>query len=111
MSTGWRRIPVPAMLLAAAPGMRAFQKEVEDGHLSVFAGREPDGFHLSISHRRNATLLPGRYPSWDEIMEARDLFTPPEVTMVQLLPPRSEWVNVHATTFHLWELPDGTYST
>ena len=102
---GWRRIPTPDRLTALAPGLRAWQRNVEDGHLSVFAGPEPAGFHLSISHRRNSDLRPGRYPTWDEIVEARDLFTPPHLTMAMLLPPKAEYVNLHATTFHLWELP------
>jgi hypothetical protein len=25
--------------------------------------------------------------------------------MAMLLPPKSEYVNAHATTFHLWEVP------
>jgi len=88
----WRRVT------DLMPGMRVYQKEVDDGHLSVIAGPEPDGFHLSISHRTNThPPKPGRYPTWDEICEARDRM------MVQLLPPRDQWVNVHSTTFHLWE--------
>lgn len=32
-------------------------------------------------------------------------FCPDDVTMAMLLPPRSEYVNVHSTTFHLWQVP------
>lgn len=86
--------------------MRAFQREVHDGHLSVFAGEEPAGFHLSISHRlSDGTRRPGRYPTWDEITDARYRFAPLDKTMAMLLPPQDEYVNVHATTFHLWEVP------
>jgi hypothetical protein len=56
-------------------------------------------WHLSISH-------PHRYPTWDEISEARYLLTPDGVTMAMLLPPRSEYVNVHDTVFHLWQVDD-----
>jgi hypothetical protein len=101
----WRRQPAPVSMLAAIPGLRCYQKDVDDGHLMVLAGQEPAGFHLSISHRTNTSPpLPGRYPSWDEICEARDRFTPAANIMVQLLPPREEWVNLHETCFHLWEL-------
>lgn len=100
----WREVKVPAMLKAGSPGIRAWQKDVIDGHLSVFVGREPDGYHLSISHRTNSELKPGRYPTWDEIVEARYRFVPENMTVAMLLPPRDEYVNVHATTFHLWEV-------
>ncbi len=58
--TAWHRVPPPGPLRAAYPGTRAWQRDVEDGHLSVFVGREPvdldNGdsrilWHLSISHR------------------------------------------------------------
>lgn len=96
------------------PGNRAYQREVGDGHLSVFVGREPTTvangdrlllWHLSISHRTNdQPPQPGRYPTWDEIREARERFIPDEVTVAMFLPPKAEYVNVHSTTFHLWEV-------
>lgn len=100
--SGWTRVKVPAPLLAEAPQIRAWQREVHDGRLSVFAGPEQPGFHLSISHR----LSDGSYPTWDEIHDARYRFAPLDKAMAMLLPPQDEYVNVHVTTFHLWELPD-----
>lgn len=109
----WHRVDPGPIMKAAFPGTRAWQREVEDGHLTVFAGREPDPsfsrpmWHLSISHRTNAhPPLPGRYPHWDEIVEARYRFIPNETRVAMLLPPREEWVSVHDTTFHLWEISD-----
>lgn len=104
----WHRI-APPQVTAKLPGIRAWQKDVADGHLTVLVGREPgpDGpmWHLSISHRTNeARPRPGRYPEWDEIAEARYQFIPDEVTVAMLLPPRSEYVNLHETCFHLWEI-------
>jgi hypothetical protein len=101
--TGWAKIPTPVQLLAVSPEMIAYQREVSDGHLSVFVGPEDGDWHLSISHRR-ADGTPGRYPSWDEIRDARDEFCPPKATMAMILPPKSEYVNVHETTFHLFEI-------
>lgn len=107
--SGWRRVPVPMPLLRESPKARAWQREVRDGHLSVFAGPEPAGFHLSISHRiSNNDHTPGRYPTWDEIHDARYRFCPLDVTMAMLLPPQEEYVNLHATTFHLWEIAPET---
>jgi hypothetical protein len=100
--TGWRLVPVPTLMTMISPEIRGYQKEVADGHLSVFVGPEPDGFHLSISHR-TSDLAPGRYPTWDEIVQARYEFCPAAMTMAMFLPPKEEYVNVHETTFHLWE--------
>jgi hypothetical protein len=102
--TGWKLVPAPPLIRRLSPDLVCYQREVADGHLSVFVGREPDGFHLSISHRTNDhPPQPGRYPTWDEIVEARYEFCPGAMTMVMYLPPKSEYVNVHETTFHLWE--------
>lgn len=107
----WQRVRAGAMMQAAFPATQAWQKDVTDGHLSVLVGREPAdhgglAWHLSISHRTNeAVPQPGRYPTWDEIADARYRFVPDAVTMAMLLPPRSEYVNIHNTTFHLWEVP------
>lgn len=54
------------------------------------------GWHMSISHSE-------RYPTWDEVSEARYRFVPDEVTMVMHLPPRGEYVNIHPNCFQLHE--------
>lgn len=105
----WRRIKSPVAEATIGNHIKVFQAEVSDGHLTVMTGREPE-FHLSISHRVDVPgkglTRPGRYPTWDEIRDARYLFCPKDVTMAMVLPPESEYVNVHETTFHLWEIPD-----
>lgn len=59
----------------------------------------PNGWHLSISGHT-------RYPTWDEIVDARYRLVPDEVTMAQLLPPRDEWVNADEYCFHLHEVKE-----
>ena len=103
MPTDWKQIPTPTLLKLQSPNLRAYQREVEDGHLSVFVGQEPDGWHLSISHRNDDTT-PGRYVTWDELKEVRYRFCPTNITMAIILPPTREYVNIHETTFHLWEI-------
>jgi hypothetical protein len=67
------------------------------GYCTVFAGIEPTiGWHLSIS-------CPTRYPTWEEIKAARYDLIPDKVTMVMVLPPKSEYVNVHPNCFHLYQ--------
>ena len=101
----WRE--VDASKVALEPGTRAYQRNVNDGHLTVLVGLIPDhGWHMSISHRTNTIPpKPGRNPRWSEIKEARYLFCPADVTMGMLLPPEAEFINVHETTFHLHEWP------
>lgn len=112
--TGWKNIPPSPIIAGMLPQARVYQKETgyddmldkDCYRLQVIVGPEPGGFHLSIS----CTELfgaPRRYPSWDEIIEARWEFCPPRMTLAMLLPPREQYVNVHDTTFHLWEV-DGS---
>ncbi len=41
-------------------------------------------------------------PYWDEMAYAKDLFWDGEDVVMQLHPRRSEYVNMHANTLHLW---------
>lgn len=103
VETTWREV-TPMRIDGAV--LRVLQRTVHDGHLTVIVGREPPGWHLSISHRTNEMRpRPKRYPTWDEIADARYRFCPDDVTMAMLLPPREEYVNLHETTFHLHEIP------
>lgn len=52
--------------------------------------------HISVSAK-------GRYPTWDELTSARDRFAP-DVRMVMHFPTTEEYVNVHETCLHLWEV-------
>ena len=71
-------------------------------HITISVNADgPNGWHLSISGR-------DRYPSWDEIVDARYRLVPDEVTMALLLPPREEWVNAHEFCFHLHQVAGET---
>jgi hypothetical protein len=71
------------------------------GRLTIFVGRLPISgeYHLSISH-------PTRYPTWDEIAEARYKLIPDECTMGLLLPARGRYVNIHHNCFHLYQVKE-----
>lgn len=105
-SPEWVEVPVPEALRLALYGsgashVKAYRRPAGDGDLRVFVAKEPpNGWHLSISH-------PRRYPTWDEIADARYSLAPPNITMAMLLPPPSEYVNAHKTTFHLHEVASG----
>jgi hypothetical protein len=83
--------------------VRIFKRKTGDGQLAVILGNEPQGWHMSISfadHRGQAS----RYPTWDEIADARYRLAPADIDMVMHLPPAGDYVAVHDTTFHLHEL-------
>lgn len=81
------------------------ERNTHDGRLRVLVADEPYiGWHLSISHvGHNGTVH--RYPSWDEIADARDVFLPAELGFVMHLPPIGEYVAVHDSCFHLHQHP------
>jgi hypothetical protein len=94
----WKEIQSPTT------GCKAFEK----GECRVLVSRLPmsgvAGFgflrwHLSISCAR-------RYPTWEEIKDARYSLLPDQCTMAMLLPPRAEYVNLHPNCFHLHEILD-----
>jgi hypothetical protein len=102
-TTAIQEIPIPESMKAqqvlggAEPHLRAFRFGA-DGQ--VLVGCAPlQGWHLSIS-------FPDRYPTWDEIAEARYRLIPDAANMAIVLPPRSEYVNIHPNCFHLFEVVD-----
>lgn len=75
------------------------------GQLKALVSRDPvkergiivKRWHLSISH-------PDRYPTWDEIKEARYALLSRELTFAMIFPPPSQYVNHHPNCFHLHEI-------
>lgn len=96
-------IDVPTTNLAnlRAAGSRQI-RAVQMGPCRIVVSRDPSGYggallwHLSIS-------CADRYPTWDEIKDARYRLLPNHLTFVMFLPPPSEYVNVHENCFHLHE--------
>ncbi|MDR6861940.1 hypothetical protein [Phycicoccus sp. 3266] len=78
-------------------GVLAGTVYVEPLGLRAIVSRDMGLWHLSVSH-------PKRYPTWDEIADARERFIPDDVTMAMLLPPKAEYVNLHETTMQLWQV-------
>jgi hypothetical protein len=52
--------------------------------------------HVSVSCRN-------RCPNWTEMSYVKDLFWDEEETVIQLHPPRSQWINNHPYVLHLWK--------
>lgn len=90
-----REIEVPANVAAMLePGSRAYTI----GSARVICSQQRAGWHISLS-------CANRLPSWEEIRYARYALIPDEATMALLLPPRSEYVNVHEFCMQLYEIP------
>lgn len=68
------------------PGKAPFRVIASDGE-----GWE----HVSVS-------LPDRCPTWGEMCSIKAMFWSDETTVMQLHPPRSQWVSNHAYCLHLW---------
>lgn len=84
---------VTRIMLPTGTEIHAYRNDL----LVMMVSIEDGKYHLAISH-------PHRYPSWNEIKEARYELIPDNLTMAMLLPPKLQYVNVHKNCFHLWEL-------
>lgn len=51
--------------------------------------------HVSVS-------TPVRCPTWEEMCFVKGIFWDQEDAVIQLHPPRSEWINDHPYCLHLW---------
>lgn len=47
--------------------------------------------------------LRSRCPTWDEMCAIKDIFWGEEEAVMQIHPPRSEYVNLHPYCLHLWK--------
>ena len=94
MPKGWIQIKdaFPATI-PYVEDIRCFVK----GPLRAIISKDLGRWHMSIS-------CSDRHPTWEEIKQARYDLLPDDIFMVQILPPKKYFVNVHPHTFHLWEL-------
>lgn len=88
-------VPPPLNQTAQQCGTRSYK--TSNGCSVIVSSREYGRWHLSIAH-------PRRYPTWDEIKDARYRLVPDDVHMVMALPPKKFYLNLHPNAFHLWEL-------
>lgn len=70
----------------------AFQ--FRDG-LTVLVGTGDGWEHVSVSRK-------SKVPSWEDMQRIKDLFWDEEDCVMQLHPPKSEYVNCHPNVLHLW---------
>lgn len=100
----WKEtVPPPPILNQFGPHLvKAYVKAQPP--MSLFLSLEDRGadtglwLHLSLAH-------PRRMPTWLELKDAKELFIG-DVAAVQLLPPRSSYLNVHNFCLHLFRRVD-----
>lgn len=68
--------------------------------LKVIASDSGGWDHVSVS-------LPTACPTWEQMCKVKALFWDDEDCVMQLHPPRSQWVNNHSFCLHLWRPQDG----
>lgn len=92
-----------------------YGSDPQDGANGAFILRGPNGQPLRIlasdgvdpvaqgwEHVSVSVASMNRCPNWPEMCFVKDLFWGEEETVIQFHPPRSEYVNHHPTTLHLW---------
>lgn len=81
------------------PFMRGRMRVFTSGPLMAIVSLDDGRFHLSVSCK-------DRYPTWDEIADARYDLLPHDIEAAMILPCPENYVNFHPYTFHLWEIHD-----
>jgi hypothetical protein len=92
MRNGWLARPSPP-----GPSVQGEVGWFQKGDVRALVAIEPAGWHVSLS-------CADRYPTWDEIKDARYSLAPDDVYMAMILPPSAEYVNVHTNCFHLHQI-------
>lgn len=98
------RLPDGRTLREADPSELSFQRRYRcDDGMAVIVSLDPTRHgllrHVSASYRDRA-------PSWDDLRALRALFFSPDRDVIQVLPRRGEYVNVHEFCHHLFEAPE-----
>lgn len=73
------------------------------GKCTVIVSKDAGLWHLSISRK-------DKLPSYDELKTARYQFMPDIKYVVQIFPPKQDFVNEHPFCLHLWQPKDFIYS-
>src|SRR5712664_1647243 len=84
------------------PGVDAYIHPVRGLRVLLSDEKHSDGKmwqHLSVS-------CENRLPTWEELVFAKEEFMGLEVEALQVIPKRSEHVNLHEFTLHVWHCLD-----
>lgn len=76
-----------------------FMLKIEDAIAYVIASDGMGWDHVSVHMVEDGKV---ETPTWEEMCVVKDLFWDEEDCVVQYHPPKSEYVNCHPHTLHLW---------
>jgi hypothetical protein len=76
-------------------GLFFMRPVLQEAPLRVIASDGEGWEHVSVS-------LPNRCPTWKEMCLVKSLFWDDDDCVMQLHPPRSDWVNNHPYCLHMW---------
>ena len=94
----------PVMTAAAGfNGTFYFSLPGEARRIHCLASDQAGWEHVSVSFGQ----ISPKPPSWELMCRVKDLFWDPEEAVIQIHPPRSQWVNFHPGCLHLWRCTDG----
>ena len=79
----------------------AFKIPVPTGR-EVFVIASSGDESLGIDWEHVSVSLPNRCPNWPEMCFIKSLFWDDEETVMQLHPPKSQWINNHSFCLHMW---------
>lgn len=101
--------------------MRSMEEIKKSIRLNIVEDYGKDGLMAYYSHprynRRQMTIvfscdrgwehasvsLKGRCPTWEEMCSIKDIFWNEDEAVMQIHPPKSEYVNLHPYCLHLWK--------
>ena len=87
---------VPLMGQMGNEGCGAFIIPYRSYELNVIASDGEGWDHVSVS-------LKNRCPNWEEMSYIKNLFFDEQECVMQLHPPKSDYINVHPYCLHLWK--------
>lgn len=104
----WVHEAIPRVLPASWHQVDSVEDGVKyrtDQGLSIIVSgqREQDGrrwLHVSLAR-------PNQLPIWQEVTHVKDVVIGRQKHAIQVLPPESQYVNIHPYCLHLWSCVDG----
>lgn len=75
-----------------------------DGECPGLTGTKWEHVSVTVRNRRLVPLL--RCPTWEQMCAVKALFWHEEEAVMQIHPPRSDYVNAHPFCLHLWRPVD-----
>lgn len=96
----WSEHPsMPALERSLVNPANSYLRVYRLGECAVVVTREYGEWHVSISH-------PKRYPTWDEVAQARYRAIPKHIWMAMMLPPPEHYVDLNPNCPHLVQVPE-----